>query len=160
MPQFEIRPFSPKEAETVAHWVSDPEDVWRLTGNRDQVITGEKVIAWTWETNYTFTLRSFGDLIAYGEIVEDEVDNDVEIQHLLVAPDQRGKGFGAAMLSRLCAFLSAARPYQEVWIRVGRDNDAALRCVEKVGFIFQEAQSGPRYAWFKKSLVRETATAE
>lgn len=156
MPQFEMRPFHAAEAETVAHWISGDEDVWRLTGSRDVIVTPAKIVEWTWETNFTFTLRSHGDLVAYGEVVEDEVDSDVEIQHLLVAPDMRGRGVGRAMLSRLCAFIAAARPYREVWLRVGRDNEPGLRCVEAVGCILDESMSGPRYAWFKKSLIGES----
>ena len=153
MPEFEMRPFHPAEAETIAHWLTEPEDVWRLTGDRDLVVNAEKVVAWTWETNYTFTLRSHGDLVAYGEIVEDEVDNDVEIQHLLVAPDVRNRGIGRALLSRLCAFLAGARPYKEVWLRVGRDNPPAAHCAEAVGFVLDDKMSGPRYAWYKKSIT-------
>jgi len=138
----------------IAHWVEDPEDVWRLTGARDLVVNTDKVVSWTWEANYTFTLRSHGDLVAYGEIVEDEVDNDVEIQHLVVAPDVRGQGIGKAMLSRLCAFLEAGRPYDEVWLRVGRDNEPAARCASAIGFVVDEKMSGPRYAWYKKELTR------
>jgi len=160
MPQFEMRPFHPAEAETIAHWVEDPEDVWRLTGTRDLVVNADKVVSWTWETNYTFTLRSHGDLVAYGEIVEDEVDNDVEIQHLVVAPDLRGRGYGKAMLSRLCAFLAAGRPYNEVWLRVGRDNEPGARCAQSIGFVIDEKMSGPRYGWYKKDLTREAGSPE
>lgn len=160
MPQFEMRPFHPAEAETIAHWIASPDDVWRLTGTRDFAVNAEKIVSWTWEVNFTFTLRSHGDLIAYGEIVEDEVDGDVEIQHLLVAPDLRGRGYGRAMLSRLCAFLAAARPYPEVWMRSGRDNEPAAKCAESIGFVLDEKMSGPRYAWYKKSLARESSTAQ
>ena len=160
MPQFEMRPFHPAEAETIAHWVADPEDVWRLTGARDVDVNSDKVVSWTCEANFIFTLRSHGDLIAYGEIVEDEVDQDVEIQHLVVAPDFRGRGYGRAMLSRLCAFLAAGRPYTEVWFRVGRDNPNAAKCAEAVGFFIDEKMSGPRYAWYKKDLTREVSAVK
>ncbi|MGO8674171.1 MAG: GNAT family N-acetyltransferase [Capsulimonadaceae bacterium] len=156
MPRYEIRPFQAAEAETVAYWASDPEDVWRLTGEREGPVTAEVVVSWVWVTNYCFTLRCNGDLVAYAEVLEDDVENDVEIQHLIVAPDSRGAGVGRAMLDRVCAFLSAARPYREVWMRVGRDNEPGALCATAAGFVLQEAQSGQRYAWYRKALTPTT----
>ncbi len=116
-------------------------------------MSADQVAAWTYEADYAFTLRRHGDLAAYAEIVEDVVENDVEIQHLLVAPDMRQAGVGKALLSRLCAFLAATRPYPEVWLRVGHDNEAAAACARAVGFERVAAMSGPRYFWLKKSLI-------
>ncbi len=152
MAHFEMRPFTIPEAETVAHWAASPEDVRHVTGADDGSLPADQVLAWTLEANYAFTLRRDGDLVAYGEIVEDEVEGDAEIQHLLVAPDMRGRGIGKALLSRLVAFVAASRPYPEVWVRVGRDNEPARCCAEAVGFKDDEAMSGPRYRWLKKAL--------
>lgn len=152
MPYYEIRAFDQAEAETVAHWAQTKDDVWKLTGADEPLLTAAKVFAWSWETNFCFTLRCQGDLVAYAEIIEDEVENDVEIQHLLVAPDQRGKGNGKTMLLRLCAFLEEAKPYREVWFRAGRDNIAAAHCALSAGFEEDTTMSGPRYIWLKKTL--------
>jgi RimJ/RimL family protein N-acetyltransferase len=154
MARFEMRPFVPAEAETIAHWATTPDDMWRLTGSHEFPLTAAQVVVWNYEASYTFTLRREGDLVAYGEIIEDEVDNDVEIQHLMVAPDMRRQGCGQAMLSRLCAFLAASRSFEEVWARVGRDNNPALHTAEAVGFQEDVQMSGERYRWLKKSLTR------
>jgi len=152
MPQYEIRPFNTVDAETVAHWASTDEDVWRLTGERDSQLTPDTVLAWRWEMHFCFTLRYDGDLVAYADVLEDDVDNDIEIQHLLVAPDFRSVGVGRAMLARVCAFIAEARPYAEVWMRVGRDNEPGARCATASGFVLDEALSGPRYGWYKRPL--------
>jgi|HubBroStandDraft_2_1064218.scaffolds.fasta_scaffold950934_1 ribosomal protein S18 acetylase RimI-like enzyme len=152
MPQYEIRAFNMVDAETVAHWASTEIDVWRLTGESSSRLDPETVVAWSWETHFSFTLRYDGDLVAYAEVLEDDVDNDVEIQHLLVAPDFRGMGVGRAMLTRVCAFIAEGRPYKEVWMRVGRDNEPGARCALAVGFVLDEQQSGPRYGWYRKNL--------
>jgi GNAT superfamily N-acetyltransferase len=104
------------------------------------------------EANWAFTLREDGDLVAYGDITEDEVDEDAEITHLLVAPDRRGRGNGKALLSRLCAFLEGARPYREVWLRSPRSHASLLRAAAAVGFDEVPEKSGPRYLWLKKRL--------
>lgn len=150
---WELRPFAMVEAERVAGWAATPEDVWNVAASEEFPLTADQVAAWTWEADYVFTLRRDGDLVAYGEIVEDVVENDVEIQHLLVAPDMRSVGVGKALLSRLCAFLAAVRPYPEVWLRVGRENLPAAACAQAVGFEAAPGMSGPRYLWLKKSLT-------
>lgn len=152
MSHFEMRPFAVAESEMIAHWATTQEDAWRVAGIEGGPLTADQVATWTMETNFAFTLRRDGDLVAYGEILEDEVEGDVEIQHLLVAPDMRRQGIGQAMLSRLTAFLSASRPYSEVWMRVGRDNEPAALCAHSMGFMEDEQMSGPRYLWLKKSL--------
>jgi ribosomal protein S18 acetylase RimI-like enzyme len=156
---YEMRPFTPPEAETVAGWAASPEDAWAVSG-ASEPLTGDQVAAWTYETDYAFTLRRDGDLVAYGEVLEDVVEGDVEIQHLLVAPDMRGVGVGKALLSRLCAFLAAARPYPEVWLRVGRENAAAALCARGVGFEDVAGMSGPRYLWLKKRLRPASADSQ
>jgi len=157
MAHYELRPFAPAEAEQISHWAATPDDFWRVTGDHDFPLTAAQVNAWNRECNYAFTLRRDGDLVAYGEIVEDEVENDAEIQHVLVAPDVRGAGIGKALVSRLCAFLAAASAYPEVWFRAGRDNEPAFRCAVAVGFVEAPALSGPRYQWLKKPLRGEEA---
>ena len=151
-PAYELRPFALPEAEMVASWAATPDEVLALTGTDEFPLPADQIAAWTYEADFAFTLRRDGDIAAYGEIVEDVVEQDVEIQHLLVAPDLRGAGVGQALLSRLCAFLAAARPYPEVWLRVGRDQAAAAACARAVGFEDSEGLSGPRYRWLKKNL--------
>ena len=152
MPTLELRPFALPEAERVASWAATPEDVRALMGTDDFPLTADQIAAWTYEADYAFTLRRAGELTTYAEVVEDVVEQDVEIQRLLVAPDQRGTGAGRAMLLRLCAFLAEAWPYPEVWLRVGRDNLAAAACARAAGFEGIDAMSGPRYLWLKKAL--------
>ncbi len=159
MPSYEMRPLALPEAETVAAWAQDAADVRFLTGADDFPLTAGDVAAWTYECDYALTLRRDGDLAAYAEIVEDVVEQDVEIQHLLVAPDLRSAGVGQAMLSRVCAFLAEAHPYPEVWLRVSRDNASAAACASAAGFEAVAEMSGPHFLWFKKRLIsRDTDT--
>lgn len=151
-PVYELRPFALAEAETVAAWAASPEDARAVSG-ADDPLTADQVAAWTYEADDAFTLRRDGDLVAYGEVLEDVVEQDVEVQHLLVAPDARGAGVGRALLSRLCAFLAHARPYPEVWLRVGRDDARAAACARAAGFESVPDMSGPRFLWLKKTLT-------
>ncbi len=154
---FELRPFAMPEAEIVAGWASDAGEVRFLTDGDDFPLTPGDIAAWTYEADYALTLRRQGDLAAYAEIVEDVVEQDIEIQHLLVAPDLRSVGVGQAMLLRLCVFIAEARPYPEVWLRVSRDNAPAAACAAAAGFETVAQMSGPRYLWMKKNLLRKTS---
>ena len=136
----------------VASWAATSEDRSDLDG-ADGPLTADDVALWTLEANWVFTLRRDGDLVAYGEIVEDEVEQDVEIQHLLVAPDMRRAGVGLALVERLCDFLAEGRPFPEVWLRAGRQNEAMLACAHAAGFADVAELSGPRYQWLKKTLT-------
>lgn len=151
---FELRPFAMPEAETIAAWAATAAEVRFVTASDDFPLTADDVAAWTYEADYALTLRWGGDLAAYAEIVEDVVEQDIEIQHLLVAPDLRSAGVGRAMLLRLCAFLAEARPYPEVWLRVSRDNAPAAACAVSAGFEAVAQMSGPRYLWMKKVLLK------
>ena len=152
MAHYELRPFAVAEAETVASWAAAPEDRRDLDGG-GAPLSADDVAFWMMETNWAFTLRRDGDLVAYGEIVEDEVENDVELQHLLVAPDVRRSGVGQALLQRLCAYLSESHRFPEVWLRAGRQNEAMQACARSAGFVDAPQLSGPRFLWLKKALV-------
>ena len=151
---YELRPLAMPEAETIAGWASSVDEVRFLTGEDDFPLTPGDVAAWTYEADYALTLRRDGDLAAYAEIVDDVVEQDIEIQHLLVAPDLRSLGVGQAMLLRLCAFIAELRPYPEVWLRVSRDNPPAAACAASAGFETVAQMSGPRYLWMKKNLLK------
>ena len=94
MTEFALRPFAVAEAEQVAHWAATPQDLNRAAGSEEWPLTAKQVTRWALEANFAWTLRADGDLAAYAEIVEDDVEGDAEIQHLLVAPDLRGQGIG------------------------------------------------------------------
>lgn len=157
MPGFELRPFAMPEAETVACWAATPEEVQFLTASAEFPLTADDVAGWTYETDYALTLRRGGDLVAYAEIVEDVVEQDIEIQHLLVAPDLRSLGIGRTMLRRLCDFAAEVRSYPEIWMRVSRDNLPAALCAAAAGFEPVTQMSGPRYLWLKKALTKSNA---
>lgn len=152
MTEFVLRPFAVAEAEQIAHWAATPQDLWQAASSREFPLTAKAVTRWTLEANFAWTLRVDGDLAAYAEIVEDDVEGDAEIQHLLVAPDLRGRGVGREILRRLCAFLGEQRPYPEAWVRAGRDNLAAVACAQSAGFEVSEAMSGPHYMWLKRTV--------
>ncbi len=152
MALFEMRPFTLAEAGQIARWAQRAEDAWQVAGAREP-LTAADVTRWTLETNYALTLLLDGDPVAYAEIVEDDVEGDAEIQHLLIAPSMRGRGIGREMLARLCAFAGERLPYPDIWLRARRDHPPAIRCAQAAGFAPVEALSGPQYVWLKRAVA-------
>lgn len=152
MALFELRPFALVEAAPIARWAQSAEDAWQAAGTREP-LTAADITRWTLETNYALTLRLDGDPVAYAEIVEDDVEGDAEIQHLLVAPDMRNRGVGREMLAHLCVFAAERLPYPDIWLRARRDHEPALRCARAAGFRAVEALSGPQYVWLKRAVA-------
>ena len=152
---FQLRPFNLEDTETVAEWVNSPEDAYALDPTSFYPLSPDTVKGWRVESasDYAFILCLDGDMVAYGDIIEDEADKDIEIQRILVKPEMRDRGIGSVLLGRLCAFIVESYPYTEVWMRVGRDNAPAASCGRAAGFQQDDTHSGPKYIWMKRTLV-------
>ncbi len=152
---FQLRPFNLEDSHIVASWVISPEDAYAVDTASFYPMSPETVSGWRVESasDYAFILCLDGDMVAYGDIIEDEADKDIEIQRILVRPELRDQGIGSALLSRLCAFIVESYPYTEVWMRIGRDNAAAASCARATGFVQDNTHSGPKYIWMKRMLV-------
>ena len=152
---FQLRPFNLEDSPIVADWVSSPDDAYAVDSTSFYPLSADTVQGWRVESasDYAFILCLDGDMVAYGDIIEDEADKDIEIQRILVKPDMRDQGIGSALLSRLCAFLVESYPYTEVWMRVGRENVSAASCGRAAGFVEDDTHSGPKYIWMKRTLV-------
>lgn len=149
---YELRPFSITDAATVCQWAASELDLEQLEPSASFPLTPDQIAAWTFEANYAFTIAYNGTLVGYGELIEDDVAGDIEIQHLLVEPEMRGQGIGKALIERLCAFITYGTAYREVWLRVGRDNYAGQLCATATDFAVDQIASGPRYIWYTKIL--------
>ena len=152
---FQLRPFNLEDSQIVATWVSSPEDAYAVDSESFYPVSPETVNEWRVESgsDYAFILCLDGDMVAYGDILEDEAAKDIEIQRILVKPELRDQGIGSALLSRLCAFIVENYAYPEVWMRVGRENVSAASCGRAAGFLVEEKHSGPKYIWMKRTLM-------
>lgn len=78
-------------------------------------------------------MTSAGAAVGYGEVWEDDEENEAEIARLIVDPAVRGRGIGRALVSELLA-AARGRGWDDVWLRVVPENEPALRAYAAAGF--------------------------
>ena len=130
-----LRPFSAGAAETVAGWGRGADEV-RLWCGLDAV-SAATVAAWSTPPDVTAFLLLLGgdggEPVAYGELWVDDEEREVELAHLIVAPDRRGRGLGRRLVAALA--VEARRHHPDVVVRVHPDNAAAQACYRGAGFV-------------------------
>ncbi|WP_099223624.1 GNAT family N-acetyltransferase [Listeria costaricensis] len=87
-------------AEILALFLASKEGL--LFSTRKEHLSIQDLASWL-ETDdqFPFVLTSGEKIVAYGEIWVDEEEQDLELAHLLVAKDERRKGYGKALLTHL-----------------------------------------------------------
>jgi [ribosomal protein S18]-alanine N-acetyltransferase len=86
-----------------------------------------------------------GDLLGgYGEVWEDRDEDEAELARIVVAPSERGRGLGRALV-RLLAAEAAALGFSDVWMRVVPWNAAALASYAAAGFVRASAEEEERF---------------
>lgn len=123
--------FEDRLAVTIAGWAGTPEEsmVWCSLST----VSADTVVEWSASSSVeAFVLVEEGDVVAYGEIWIDVDENEVELAHLIVAPERRDHGLGRRLVSSLVE--QAKRHYPVVAMRVHSHNAAAIRCYAASGF--------------------------
>ena len=107
-------------------------------------VTDDTVVAWSELPDVeAVVLVEDGHVVGYGEIWVDPAENEVELAHLIVAPERRGRGLGRRLVGELVQ--QAWRHYPFVALRVHSRNEAAIRCYSAAGF--ERASASEEAAW-------------
>ncbi|MFH0980036.1 MAG: GNAT family N-acetyltransferase [Planctomycetota bacterium] len=138
-----LRRFLPHYAGTVAGWVADDRELFWVAPSTESPLTAEKVLGWTQDRGSPLVISATEDEtpIGYAELnpLRKRPDH-CWIGHVIIAPNWRGRGFGAAFMRLVLehAFheLHAAR----VSLIVFPDNCQAVRCYVNAGFTIHDEQ--------------------
>jgi predicted GNAT family N-acyltransferase len=150
MPTYELTPFRLDDAALVADWFLDADDVAQVTGERRFPIDADDLVVWSYEATRAYLLTEDDFPVAYGEIVEDDAEGDVEIGRLIVAPSWRERPAGEVLVKMLADKVETSFNYDETWLRVSRENARQLSYAVTNGFHEAPECSGEKYIWLRK----------
>lgn len=133
-----LMPFDRLYAQQVSSWVlSDRELEWLAPGTLAP-LTAHKVAAWGGNGSNRFLYWREGDDSpgAYGELnrMPDRTDQ-MWIGHVVVAPDRRGRAYGADLSAALVNRAFVVHRVSAVLLVVFPENEHAVRCYKRIGMV-------------------------
>lgn len=133
---YRLEPFDPSQAVLVASWVCDAHEAYWLAPKTAPPVTADDVRAWSRPGHEQLQLvPARGRIpIAYGELnVLDSQRGLYWLGHLLVAPQRRRCGVGAALTSALLNRAFSNYAAAAVTLVVFPDNAPARACYYRAG---------------------------
>jgi len=160
---WQLAPFQSWHAPTITRWVQTQQQLQWLAPSTPPPLTAEKIMDWKKSGGSAFVLVKGGESPpwGYGEInpmLRD--DEQVWLGHVIVRPDQRGRGLGGVLLRALVAEAFERRCAKRVALIVFPDNLSALRCYRRAGFIVsgeeyhQFSSEGPTHRLLRLEIAR------
>ncbi len=135
--EWRLAPFQSWHAPTISRWVSTPQQLQWLAPSTPPPLTVEKVVGWLKPRGAAFVLVKGGESPpwGYGEINPMRADaGHVWLGHVIVRPDQRGRGLGSFLVRALLTEAFERRNVKRVALILFPDNLPALRCYWRAGF--------------------------
>lgn len=129
-------PFDPELAPRVVSWIRDAREAAWLAPRTLPPITAEAVRAWgAGDDRHPQMLLENDQPVAYGEVnLLDPVRREYWLGHLLVDPDERGRGLGRRLTQGLVARAFRRHAATEVSLVVFPENIVAVQCYRSLGF--------------------------
>lgn len=131
-----FRRLTPADAEEIVRWNGTADAAFlRQWSGRGYVfpLTAEQINAALSEGGEIFAAEKDGLFCATARIMSRE-GKTAHIGHFLVAPEERGKGLGTAVLSRFIRICFEGTDITALTLSVFDYNAAAIKCYEKNGF--------------------------
>lgn len=128
--------FMPADATLVSAWLSNPRDAYWAAPRTWPPITPQRVLAWKRPGHRQYVLiDARRELpVAYGELnTLRHRSGDYWLGHLVVDPQQRGRGYGLALTRLLIERAFAQHRARRVLLVVFPENVGAIRCYQRAG---------------------------
>jgi ribosomal protein S18 acetylase RimI-like enzyme len=158
-----LRPATLSDLDIVASWIASARECelwagWRVRFPLDRT-TLPGTIGFS-ESN-AFSLADHDELVAFGQLVTRGASR-VHLARIIVAPDRRRSGYGAALVNGLIA--RARRDwYERVSLNVDQENRPAIALYSNLGFRDAERPAdepeSPRSNYMEYSIVDERPTS-
>lgn len=134
--QLVLAPFSAHLADTVASWAASPDELHWVAPSTQPPLTAEKVREWKRDEGHAYILCYEPNRapVAYAELNPMRRDpTHFWLGHVLVCPQQRGRGIGLALVRKLIAVAFDELNSHRVSLVVFPENRAAIRCYAQAG---------------------------
>jgi len=158
-----LEPFQPWHAPTIARWVQTEQQRRWLAPSTHPPLTAEKILEWKKPGGSAFVLVKGAERSPWGYGELNPMRNGGEylwLGHIVVRPDQRGRGLGSTLLRALLAEAFERRNATRVALIVFPGNLAALRCYRRAGFglsgeeVHQFDGAGPTHRLLRLEITR------
>lgn len=133
----ELRNFDPLYGPTVASWVRDDAELFRLAPSTRWPLTAAKVAAWTRSTDRPVLLFEVVETSPCGYAELNPLRGSrshLWIGHVVIDPAKRGCGLGKRFTRLLVEDAFADPRVRRLTMLVVPGNQPALRCYQAVGF--------------------------
>ncbi|SHM84057.1 GNAT family N-acetyltransferase [Actinacidiphila paucisporea] len=138
----ELRDFTLADGRLLAAWVEGPVELWAWSGQSFSWPLDEQQLAEYAAESATPLRRSWtawdpagGQAVGHASVRVDAAEASGRLGRVLVAPEARGKGVGAAMSARVLGHAFGELGLERVELGVWDDNSRAIRLYEGLGFV-------------------------
>ena len=131
----ELRGFTDEHGRLVAGWAGTAQEVALLCGRLEYPFPEELTGSWRKvDPDIQSYLFFDGETpVGYGEVWLDDEEDEAELARIIVDPQLRGRGIGAALVRALLGPAGAAG-HPDIFLRVRPENAVAIRTYQRVGF--------------------------
>ncbi|TDE17550.1 GNAT family N-acetyltransferase [Dyadobacter psychrotolerans] len=158
-----LRKYQESDFHILNNWVTDPDTLFRFSGSAWSYPLSYEQLKKFYQTNpFRFPYLAFSDdnsPVAFGEIISGD-SHTPRLGRLLVGNrDSRGKGLGQEFVYIMIKECQKLLDPDKIHLFVLEDNFPAIRCYEKIGFIFDsEVQITETFNGEQKSILLMTLT--
>lgn len=138
-PAYRLDRFEPAHAERVASWAAEPTDAYWVAPQTVPPLSAAKVLQWAGPGRLCFQLAptTGEEPVAYGELNTLSADRaEYWLGHLLVDPQQRGRGVGTRLVEALLRYGAGRLAARRITLVVFPENARAITCYTAAGMRF------------------------